>query len=255
MALLSELGLLVVHEVYAFLELFPASVQHCRELRQTDPQTQLFLCGLHCITVSIIASFVQVDPHSALRNKVWEAMLAVPPLLCSCFSTIVVDVVKYMLALYPHTSGLQELLTPDEAYITSAMQGQMYVVPGLAQQQAAYAEGVLRQQQQPSRPVSPYVPSGMHQQQHQQLAGQMLNLGIGGMQPQATHLQMPVNAYGMGGNQVQHAMQPAPDRLGITPMQLAMLQQQRLQSRANNLVVTPSIHSVTSSNRSWSDGQ
>lgn len=150
---------------------------------------------------------------------------------------------------YAHTSGLQELLTPDEAYVTSAMQGQMYVVPGLALQQAAYAEGALRQQQ-PSRPVSPYMPSGM-QQQHQQHAGQILNFGIGGMQPQATHLQMPANAYG----QVQHAMQPAPDRLGITPMQLAMLQQQRLQNRANNLVVTPSIHSVTSSNRSWSDGQ
>lgn len=154
--------------------------------------------------------------------------------------------------MYAHTSGLQELLTPDEAYITSAMQGQLYVVPGLAQQQAAFAEGALRQQQ-PARPVSPYMPSGMQQQQqqHQQLAGQMLTFGIGGMQHQASHLQMPINAYG----QVQHAMQPAPDRLGITPMQLAMLQQQRLQNRVNNLVVSPSIHNVTSSNRSWSDGQ
>lgn len=216
---------------------------------RTDPPTQLFLCGSHCITVSIMASSAIPDSWCIWQQGVggYDAVL---PLVCSCFSTSVVDAVRYRLALpYAHTSGLQELLSPDEAYMTSAMQGQMYVVPGLALQQAAYAEGAVRQQQ-PSRPVSPYMPSGI-QQQHQQHAGQMLNFGIGGMQPQATHLQMPVNAYG----QVQHAMQPAPDRLGITPMQLAMLQQQRLQNRANNLVVTPSIHSVTSSNRSWSDGQ
>lgn len=82
----------------------------------------------------------------------------------------------------------------------------------------------------------------------------MPSYGIGAMKHQVadgTH----VNTYGVGGNQMQHAVQAAPDRLGITPMQLAMLQQQRLQGRVNNLVVSPSIHSVTSSNKSWSDGQ
>ena len=133
------------------------------------------------------------------------------------------------------------------------MQGQIYLTPQLAQQQAAYAAGTLRKQQQPSRPAGPYMPSGI--QQHQQQAGPMLNFGMGNMQPQVAHVQTQANAYGVGGNQMQHAMQAAPDRLGITPMQLAMLQQQRLQNRANNLVVSPSIHSVTSSNRSWSDGQ
>lgn len=148
--------------------------------------------------------------------------------------------------------ALQEVLTPDEAYIT-AMQGQVYLTPELGQQQAAYAASTLRQQQ-PTRPVSPYMTSGM-QQQRQPQAGQMLNYGMGPMQHPAAHVQTHVNKYGVGGNQVQHAMQAAPDRLGITPMQLAMLQQQRLQGRANNLVVSPSIHSVTSSNRSWSDVQ
>ena len=138
---------------------------------------------------------------------------------------------------------MQALSTMDEAYITAAVQGQIYMTPQLAQQQAAYAAGTLRHQQQPSRPVSPYMPLGM-QQQHQQHAEPMLNFGMGRMQPQVAHLQTPLTA-----------MQAAPDRLGITPMQLAMLQQQRLQNRANNLVVSPSIHSVTSSNRSWSDGQ
>ena len=133
------------------------------------------------------------------------------------------------------------------------MQGQIYLTPQLAQQQAAYAAGTLRQQQQPFRPVSPYMPVGM--QQHQQHAGPMLNFGMGATQPQVGHLQTQADAYGMGGKPVQPALHAAPDRLGITPMQLAMLQQQRLQNRANNLVVSPSIHSVTSSNRSWSDGQ
>lgn len=151
-----------------------------------------------------------------------------------------------------HSYGLQAFSSADEAYITSAIQGQIYLTPQLAQQQAAYAAGSLRQQQ-PSRPVSPFMPLGM--QQHQQHAGPMLNFGMGAMQPQVGHLQTQADAYGMGGKQVQHAMQPAGNRLGITPMQLAMLQQQRLQNRANNLVVSPSIHSVTSSNRSWSDGQ
>ena len=154
--------------------------------------------------------------------------------------------VVYRLALC-----LQEVLTPDQAYIT-AVQGQIYLAPELGQQHAAYAAGTLRQQQ-PLRPVSPYMPSSM-QQRHQH-AGQMLSYGMGAVQHHTAHTQTHANAYGAGENQVQHAMQAAPDRLGITPMQLAMLQQQRLQGRGNNLVVSPSIHSVTSSNRSWSDGQ
>lgn len=156
--------------------------------------------------------------------------------------------------MYAHSDGMQATSTPDEAYIAAAVQGQLYLTPQLAQQQAAYAAGTQRHQQQPARPVSPYMPLSM-QQQHQQHAGPMLNYGMGRMQPQVAHLQTQANAYGMGGNQVQPAMQAAPDRLGITPMQLAMLQQQCLQNRANNLVVSPSIHSVTSSNRSWSGGQ
>lgn len=160
-----------------------------------------------------------------------------------------------------HTVGtvwlaLQEVLTPDEAYIT-AMQGQVYLTPELGQQQAAYAAGTLRQQLlQPARPLSPYMASGMQQpQQYQPQAGQIPSYGMGGMQHQVGHGQKHVNTYGVGGNQMQHAVQAAPDRLGITPTQLAMLQQQRLQGRVNNLVVSPSIHSVTSSNKSWSDGQ
>ncbi len=147
--------------------------------------------------------------------------------------------------------ALQEALAPDEAYVT-AMQGQIYLAPELGQQQAAYAAGGLRQQQ-PARPVSPYMALGMQQQQFQPQPGQ--SHGVGAMQHQVAHAQTHGNAYGMGGNQMQHAVQAAPDRLGITSMQLAMLQQQRLQGRANNLVVSPSIHSVTSSNRSWDDGQ
>ena len=152
-----------------------------------------------------------------------------------------------------HNDGLQAMSTADEAYITSAVQGQIYLAPQLAQQQAAYAAGTIRQQQQPSRAVSPYMPVSI--QQHQQHAGPAFKFDMRNLQPQVPQLQTHANAYGMGGNQVQHAMQTAPDRLGITLMQLAMLQQQRLQNRTNNLVVSPSIHSVTSSNRSWSDGQ
>ncbi len=80
--------------------------------------------------------------------------------------------------------------------------------------------------------------------------------GVGGMRQQGAQQQMLGGQFSGNGLQRQQPVQATPARLGITPMQLAMLQQQRLQQgRANNLVVTPSIHSVTSSNRSWSEEQ
>lgn len=145
-----------------------------------------------------------------------------------------------------------------EAY-TAAMRGQLYPTSGLQQQRAAYAASTLRQQQQqqqPSRPGSPYL-TGMqpHQLHLHPPGGQLPSRGvaIGGMQPQAGHMQMQMHAspYNGAGNQMQHVGQATPDRLGITPMQLAMLQQQRLQQGGiTNLFASPSIHSVTSSGKS-----
>ena len=136
------------------------------------------------------------------------------------------------------------------------MQGQLSPGPGLQQQQqqAAYAASTLRQQH-PSRPGSPYLP-GMQPHQFHLHGAQLPSRGTGSTQPQTGHMQMHGRAYNGAGTQMQHAGQATPERLSITPMQLAMLQQQRLQQGGgSNLFVSPSIHSVTSSNRSWSEDQ
>ena len=149
---------------------------------------------------------------------------------------------------------LQEVPSPDEAYI-AAMRGSQYPPASLQQQQlnsGSYAAASMQQQQ--LRHVSPYLAANVLQQQ----AGvNGLGYGIGGVRQQGMQQQHSQARQNVPGSmQNQQAMQPTPDRLGITPMQLAMLQQQRLQQgQANRLVVTPSIHSVTSSNRSWSEEQ
>ena len=140
------------------------------------------------------------------------------------------------------------------------MHGNPYAAAGMQQQQqqqqlnnGQYAAAGLRQQQ--SRPGSPLMP-GNSQPMQQQRLGVETAYGPGGSHQHAVQQHLQGRQIATGRGMRQQAMQATPDRLGITPVQLAMLQQQRLQQgRANQLVVTPSIHSVTSSNRSWSEEQ
>ena len=140
-------------------------------------------------------------------------------------------------------TDLQDMLDPDDAYTTSS----------------PYAASLP---QQHSRPGSPYFAANPQQQQRQQqLQQQQQDVDVnglayatgGGARQQGVQRQIHGGQYAAVGGLHQQAM---PDRLGITPMQLAMLQQQRLQQgRSNHLGVAPSIHSVTSSHRSWSEEQ
>ena len=123
--------------------------------------------------------------------------------------------------------------SPDEAYI-AAVRGQamMYSNAGMHQQQLQHQLQQQLQHQQGRR-----YPD--YRLQHSSPAMQ----GLG-------------SAFSDAGARVQHVVQATPERHGITPMQLAMLQQQRLQQAgSNSLYASPSIHSVTSSNRSWSEDQ
>ena len=138
------------------------------------------------------------------------------------------------------------------------MRGNPYAAAGLQQQQqqrvniGQYAAAAARPQQ--ARPGSPYLPATAQPLQQQQLGMNTLAYGMTGVQDQGVQQQMQGAPYAAGRLQREQPMQATSGRLGITPMQLAMMQQQRLQQgRANQLVVTPSIHSVTSSNPSWSE--
>jgi len=141
------------------------------------------------------------------------------------------------------------------------MRGNPYAAAGLQQQQqqqqlntGQYAAAAARQQQ--PRPGSPYLPANAQPLQQQQVGMNALAYGMTGMRHQGVQQQMQGGPYAAGGLQREQPTQATSGRLRITPMQLAMMQQQRLQQgRANQLVVTPSIHSVTSSNPSWSEEQ
>lgn len=107
---------------------------------------------------------------------------------------------------------------------------------------------------------NPYAMRGMQQVQQQQQQQYGINAPNSMQQPyglNATNValqQQQANAYVQ--QQGRQPLQATPDRLGITPMQLAMLQQQRMQqNRSPQLVRVPSIHSVASSARSWADDQ
>ncbi len=139
------------------------------------------------------------------------------------------------------------------------MRGNPYAAAGLQQQQQqlnANQSAAAAARQQQARPGSPYLPANAQPLQQQQVGMNALAYNITGMRQQGVQQQMQGGPYAAGGLQREQPVQATSGRLGITPMQLAMMQQQRLQQgRANQLVVTPSIHSVTSSNPSWSEEQ
>lgn len=124
-------------------------------------------------------------------------------------------------------------------------------------QGSPYATRMMQQMQQmQQQAMLSSFPAAVNLQQHQyglnaaSLQQQQYGLSAGN----AIVQQQQASPYAQ--QQSRQPMQTTPERLGITPMQLAMLQQQRMQqNRSPQLVRVPSIHSVSSSGRSWSDNQ
>ena len=140
---------------------------------------------------------------------------------------------------------LQMLASAEMAYAAS-MQGNPYALRSMQQMQ--------QQQQQQAMLGSLSAAANMQQQQYGLKAVSSMQQPYGATAAYAVMQQQQASPYAQ--QQGRQPLQASPDRLGITPMQLAMLQQQRMQqNRSPQLVQVPSVHSVTSSGRSWSDDQ